>query len=64
MPKTVKIELSDDELSVLLNYITRKCYKLEEANLTDSYCYPRLHSVEYKLTKAQSEIRKSENDLV
>ena len=51
-PKKEKtITLSADEAEVLENYLERKCYRLEEADLKDSYCYPRLLSVLHKVRK-------------
>lgn len=44
-----KIELTKEEIEVLKNYLDRKLYKLEEAGLTDSYCYPRLYQIRRKL---------------
>lgn len=47
----MKIELTKEEAEVLDNYIFRKAVRLEEAGLTDSYCYPKLMSVHKKLQK-------------
>ena len=44
-----KIELTEDEVEVLKNYLFRKIINLENANLTDSKCYPILYSVYNKL---------------
>jgi len=48
----VKIELTPEEAEVVDNYIFRKAIRLEESNLTDSYCYPKLMSAHRKLQKS------------
>ena len=45
----IDIELTKEEVEILKNYLDRKLYKLEEAGLTDSYCYPRLYQIRRKL---------------
>lgn len=49
----MKVELTQEEVEVLKNYLLRKCMKLEEANLTDSKCYPLLYSVYRKINIAE-----------
>ena len=46
----MKIELTDEEAEVLSNYLDRKLYRLEEAGLTASYCYPKLYSIKHKIS--------------
>lgn len=46
----IKIELTQEEAEVLSNYLDRKLYRLEEAGLTDSYCYPKLYSIKHKIS--------------
>lgn len=50
--KKINIELTEDEAKVVSDYIFRKACRLEEANLKDSYCYPRLYSAYHKINKA------------
>ena len=51
-PKKEKIiTLTSDEAEVLESYLERKCYKLEEADLKDSKCYPLLLSILHKVRK-------------
>lgn len=45
----ITITLSEDEASVLSDYLTHKLYKLESSGLTDSKCYPLLYSIHSKL---------------
>lgn len=42
-------DYTKEELEVVINYLERKIIRLEEAGLTDSYCYPRLYSFLRKL---------------
>ena len=48
----IKIELTEEEAEVIGNYIFKKVCRLEDANLKDSYCYPRLYSAYHKLAAA------------
>jgi len=48
----IKIELTEEEAKVVADYLFRKACRLEDANLTDSYCYPRLHSAYRKISRA------------
>ena len=48
----IKIELTEEEAEVISNYIFKKVCRLEDANLKDSYCYPRLYSAYRKLSVA------------
>lgn len=50
--KIINIELTEDEAKVVADYIFRKACRLEDANLTDSYCYPRLYSAYHKINRA------------
>lgn len=47
----ITVDLTEEEAEVIDNYIFRKASRLEEANLTDSYCYPKLMAVHHKLQK-------------
>ena len=47
--KKTSIELTAEEKEVLENYLDHKLYRLEEAGLTDSKCYPLLYSIRKKL---------------
>lgn len=51
----IKIELTEEEAEVVSDYLFRKCYKLEQANLKESRCYPNLFSV---YTKIQKQLKK------
>ena len=53
--KKISIELTEDEAEVVSNYLFRKACKLEESNLKDSYCYPRLYTAYHKIHKALKE---------
>lgn len=55
--KTIKIELTGDEAKVVDDYIFRKACRLEESNLKDSYCYPRLYSAHNKIHKAMQDAK-------
>jgi hypothetical protein len=48
----IKIELTEEEAEVVDNYIFKKVCRLEDANLKESYCYPRLYNAHRKLTNA------------
>ena len=54
----IKIELTEEEAEVISNYIFKKVCRLEDANLKDSYCYPRLYSAYYKLSAALNKDKK------
>ena len=54
----IKVELTEEEAEVLTNYLERKLYRLEEAGLTDSYCYPRLYQIKRKIS-----LQKNKNTL-
>ena len=56
----IKIELTKEEAEVISNYIFRKVCRLEDANLKDSYCYPRLYSAYRKLSAALKDIKKED----
>ena len=56
----IKIELTKDEAEVISNYIFKKVCRLEDANLRDSYCYPRLYSTYYKLSAALKDVKKED----
>lgn len=56
----IKIELTKDEAEVISNYIFKKVCRLEDANLKDSYCYPRLYSVYHKLSTALKDVKKED----
>lgn len=51
----VDIKLTKQEAEVLLEYISRKCYRLEESGLTDSYCYPKLAGAKFKISRSLKE---------
>ncbi len=51
----MKLELTKEEAEVLENYLMHKLVRLEEAGLTDSYCYPKLYQIHRKLNKKESE---------
>jgi hypothetical protein len=48
----IKIELTEEEAEVVDNYIFKKVCRLEDANLKESYCYPRLYNAHRKLANA------------
>ena len=54
----IKIELTEEEAEVISNYIFKKVCRLEDANLKDSYCYPRLYSAYHKLSAALNKDKK------
>lgn len=43
------MKLTNEEIEVLDNYLFKKIINLENANLTDSKCYPILCSIRRKL---------------
>ena len=56
----IKIELTKEEAEVISNYIFRKVCRLEDADLKDSYCYPRLYSAYHKLAAALKDVKKED----
>ena len=56
----IKIELTEEEAEVISNYIFKKVCRLEDANLKDSYCYPRLYSAYHKLAAAINKDKKED----
>ena len=56
----IKIELTKDEAEVISNYLFKKVCRLEDANLKDSYCYPRLYSAYCKLSVALKDVKKED----
>ena len=56
----IKIELTDEEAEVVGDYIFRKVCRLEDADLKDSYCYPRLYSAYHKLSVALNKDKKED----
>ena len=56
----INIKLTEEEAEVISNYIFKKVCRLEDANLKDSYCYPRLYSVYHKLSVAMKDIKKED----
>jgi len=48
----ISIELTEEEAEVVDNYIFRKACRLEDAGLTESFCYPRLYNTHRKLSRA------------
>lgn len=56
----IKIELTKDEAEVISNYIFKKVCRLEDADLKDSYCYPRLYSAYHKLSTALKKEKKED----
>ena len=56
----IKIELTEEEAEVISNYIFKKVCRLEDANLKDSYCYPRLYGAYRKLFAALSKDKKED----
>lgn len=56
----IKIELTKDEAEVISNYIFKKVCRLEDADLKDSYCYPRLYSAYRKLSTALNNDKKED----
>ena len=56
----IKIELTKEEAEVVSNYIFKKVCRLEDANLKDSYCYPRLYSAYRKLSAALKDEKKED----
>ena len=56
----IRIELTEEEAEVISNYIFKKVCRLEDANLKDSYCYPRLYSAYHKLSAALNKDKKED----
>ena len=56
----IKIELTEEEAEVISNYIFKKVCRLEDADLKDSYCYPRLYSAYRKLSAALNKDKKED----
>ena len=56
----IKIELTEEEAKVISNYIFKKVCRLEDANLKDSYCYPRLYNAYHKLSAALNKDKKED----
>ena len=56
----INIKLTEEEAEVISNYIFRKVCRLEDANLKDSYCYPRLYSAYRKLSAALKDVKKED----
>ena len=56
----INIKLTEEEAEVVSNYIFKKVCRLEDANLKDSYCYPRLYSVYHKLSTALKDVKKED----
>jgi len=54
----ITIELTDEEAEVVDNYIFRKMCRLEDADLMESFCYPRLASAHRKIQRAKQENKK------
>lgn len=52
----MEVNLTKEELEVVSNYLLKKMTRLEESNLTDSYCYPKLANTYYKIKRALDEI--------
>ena len=55
----IKVELTEEEAEVVDNYIFRKMCRLEDANLKESFCYPRLYNAHRKLSRALKELREA-----
>ena len=56
----IKIELTEEEAEVISNYLFKKVCRLEDANLKDSYCYPRLYGAYRKLSAALNKDKKED----
>ena len=56
----IKIELDEEDAEVISNYLFKKVCRLEDANLKDSYCYPRLYSAYHKLSAALNKDKKED----
>ena len=56
----INIKLTEEEAEVASNYIFKKVCRLEDANLKDSYCYPRLYSAYHKLSAALNKDKKED----
>ena len=55
----IKIELTEEEAEVVDNYLFKKVCRLEDANLRESFCYPRLYSAHRKLSNALKESKET-----
>ena len=55
--KTIKLELTPEEAEVVDNYLFRKVCRLEDADLKESYCYPKLYNAHRKLSNAIKEAK-------
>lgn len=51
----MKVDLTREEMEIIRERVVRKALMLEEAGLTDSFCYPRLMAISHKLRKALKE---------
>ena len=47
------LELNENEIEVLKNYLIRKTMRLEEAGLSDSRCCLAMTSILYKIYKGE-----------
>ena len=56
----INIKLTEEEAKVVSDYIFKKVCRLEDANLKDSYCYPRLYSTYHKLSVALKDVKKED----
>lgn len=50
------LELNENEIDVLKNYLTRKTMRLEEAGLSDSKCCLAMNSILTKIYQASHEV--------
>jgi hypothetical protein len=57
--RTITITLTESEAEVVDNYIFRKACRLEDANLKETHCYPRLYRTHQALSRALKELRES-----
>lgn len=48
--------LTIEELTVVIDYLDRKIWKLEDSNLKDSYCYSKLYFARQKLIKMKEDL--------
>jgi len=56
--RTITITITESEAEVVDNYIFRKMCRLEDANLKETHCYPRLESVHRKIQRARNSLQK------
>lgn len=47
----INLSLTKEEAEVVSNYLLHRRIKLEDCQLKDSYCYPKITSVYYKIEK-------------